>query len=207
MRALGVVVALPLMLLATRAPAAENASPHPPSAAATRALPKALSADDVAALHAGAGMGLAKPAELNRHPGPRHALDLADKLDLTPVQRREIQAIYDRMHTQAVALGGRIVAQESALDQLFADSPTAPPARVRAVTTDIARLNGLLRFAHLEAHIATARALTRTQVETYDRLRGNAHSRAADTATSKPPPAEQPPAEKPAPHTRATHAQ
>ena len=41
---------------------------------------KALSDQEVKDLQAGAGMGMAKAAELNRYPGPMHALELADQL-------------------------------------------------------------------------------------------------------------------------------
>lgn len=177
MRATGVPLALPLLLAA--APLSSTAQPSTnanPSSSAARAL-NALSADDVAALRDGHGMGLEKPAELNRHPGPGHVLDLADKLDLTPAQRRDTQAIYDRMHTHAIALGARIVAQEHALEALFADNAPTAATRVRQVITDIARLNGMLRFVPLGAHIATARALTPAQIDAYDRLRGYVHYR------------------------------
>lgn len=183
MRATGVLLALPLLLAAappTTTPPSANPSAHEAHA------PKALSADDIAALRAGGGMGLAKPAELNRHPGPRHVLDLADKLALTPAQRRDVQAIYDHMHSQATALGARIVAQEQALDALFADNAPAPATRVRQVTTDIARLNGMLRFVHLGAHIATARVLTPAQIDAYDRLRGYTDDRSPAKPDTKP---------------------
>jgi hypothetical protein len=48
---------------------------------------KALSAEQVADLKAGRGMGLAMAAELNGYPGPAHVLELADKLDLSDQQR------------------------------------------------------------------------------------------------------------------------
>ena len=186
MRAVGVLLALPLLLAA--APSPSN-SADPSYVDDTSRPLKALSAEDIAALREGRGMGLSKPAELNRHPGPRHVLDLADKLGLTPAQRRDIQAIYDHMHTRAVALGERIVAQEYALEKLFAHTP-APAARVRQVTPDIARLNGMLRFVHLDAHIATARALTPAQIDAYDRLRGYARDRPRGKSAPTPPPAE-----------------
>ena len=198
MRATGVLLALPLLLAAAPPSSTTPPSTNPPAVEAR--APKALSADDIAALRAGGGMGLAKPAELNRHPGPRHVLDLADKLDLTPAQRRDTQAIYDRMHTQAVALGERIVAQEQALEALFADNAPAPSARVRQVTTDIARLNGMLRFVHLGAHIATARVLTPAQIDAYDRLRGYTHDRPRVKPDAEPN-------AKPAPaHNHGSHA-
>ena len=58
---------------------------------------KALSDDDIAALRAGEGMGMAKAAELNGYPGPVHVLALAAQLGLTEDQRHGVQAIFDRM--------------------------------------------------------------------------------------------------------------
>ena len=193
MRASGALLALSVLaaLPAAGVPAS-NSVPTPPTASPytadkTRTL-KALSPEDIAALREGRGMGLSKPAELNRHPGPRHALDFAAELNLTPAQQREIQAIFDRMHTQAVALGERIVAQEQALEKLFIHTP-APALAVRQVTTDIGRLNGMLRFVHLQAHIDTTKVLTPAQIESYDRLRGYANSRRRAEPDAQPTPA------------------
>ena len=40
---------------------------------------KALSAEQIADLRAGRGMGFALPAELNGYPGPLHVIELADQ--------------------------------------------------------------------------------------------------------------------------------
>jgi len=81
---------------------------------------KALSDEDIAALRKGEGMGMAKAAELNGYPGPVHVLALAGQLGLTKAQRRDVQAIFDRISAAAKPLGGELIAQEQALDQLFA---------------------------------------------------------------------------------------
>jgi len=47
---------------------------------------KALPEGDIAALQNGDGMGMAKAAELNGYPGPRHVLALAAELHLTEAQ-------------------------------------------------------------------------------------------------------------------------
>jgi hypothetical protein len=49
---------------------------------------KALSQQDIDDYLNGRGMGYAKAAELNHYPGPRHVLDLAHTLALTPEQTR-----------------------------------------------------------------------------------------------------------------------
>ena len=59
-------------------------APSPYAGEQTREI-KALSGSDIANLRNGRGMGLARPAELNRYPGPRHVLDTAE-LALTPAQ-------------------------------------------------------------------------------------------------------------------------
>ena len=66
---------------------------------------KALSDEDLAALRKGEGIGLAKAAELNGYPGPARVLQLAGEIGLTDAQRREVQAIFDRMSAAAKPLG------------------------------------------------------------------------------------------------------
>jgi hypothetical protein len=51
----------------------------------TRSI-KALSPEDIDELRKGAGMGLAKAAELNGYPGPLHVLALTTELRLTPTR-------------------------------------------------------------------------------------------------------------------------
>jgi Spy/CpxP family protein refolding chaperone len=134
---------------------------------------RALSADELKAYREGTGMGLAKPAELNHYPGPRHVLDLSGELGLTDPQRAEMKVIFDRMHTAAVALGEQIVAKEKALDQAFA-SGLIDEEKLRDLTAQIASLQAGLRATHLKAHLETKRVLTAQQVALYDSLRGYA---------------------------------
>lgn len=53
---------------------------------------KSLSEAEVQNYLNGRGMGLAKPAELNRYPGPMHVLELAEKLQLSALQKRDTDA-------------------------------------------------------------------------------------------------------------------
>src|SRR5437016_7821449 len=96
-------------------------TPSPYAGQQARSI-KALSAEDIAGLLKGEGMGLAKAAELNGYPGPAHVLALAKQLKLGEAQRRQIQAIFDRMHADAVALGADIVERERTLDRQFAEA-------------------------------------------------------------------------------------
>jgi hypothetical protein len=136
----------------------------------TRAI-KALSDDEIAALRKGEGMGMAKAAELNGYPGPAHVLQLTAQLGLTDVQRRDVQAIFNRMSAAAKPLGDQIIAQEQVLDQLFAKGEITPD-RLAAATAAIAELQGRLRAVHLSAHLETRALLNPDQIARYEQLRG-----------------------------------
>ncbi len=122
-------------------------------------------------LLAGAGMGMARPAELNRYPGPKHVLELAAELELSDDQKTAVEAIRAAMLERARALGKEIVDRERHLDRRFAHRHI-DEAALRDATAEIARLYGELRFAHLRAHLETRAVLTEAQIELYDRLRG-----------------------------------
>ena len=122
-------------------------------------------------LLAGAGMGFARLAELNRYPGPKHVLELAVELELSATQRSRVEAIRLAMLDEARRLGEEIVARERHLDMRFANRHI-DDAKLRAATAEIAKLYGELRFAHLRAHLETRTLLTAAQIEGYDRLRG-----------------------------------
>jgi hypothetical protein len=130
-----------------------------------------LSRQELDGLLQGAGMGYARPAELNQYPGPKHVLELAQELELSDMQASEIEAIRVEMLQKAKHLGGQIVEKERHLDRRFAHRHI-DEATLRDLTAEIARLYGELRFAHLQAHLETREVLSGLQVETYDRLRG-----------------------------------
>jgi Spy/CpxP family protein refolding chaperone len=134
---------------------------------------KALSADELKAYREGTGMGLAKPAELNHYPGPRHVLDLGSDLNLTASQTAGLKAIFDRMHEEAVTLGKKIIDKEKALDREFA-SGAIDDRKLRTLIAQIAGLQADLRTTHLKAHLETRKILTQLQVARYDELRGYA---------------------------------
>ena len=159
-------LALAISLIALPALAADM----PYAGQQARAI-KSLSDDDIAALRAGEGMGMAKAAELNGYPGPVHVLALAAPLGLTEAQRRDVQAVFDRMSAAAKPLGGELIAQEQALDQLFAKSEITPD-RLAAATAAIAELHGRLRLVHLSAHLETRALLNTDQITHYEKLRG-----------------------------------
>ena len=136
---------------------------------------KALSAEQIADLRAGRGMGLALAAELNGYPGPIHVLEHAQALALTDAQRARTQALYDAMKAEAVALGEALIAEETALDRAFASRAITPDALTQA-TAAIGLTQAALRAAHLRYHLAQVEVLTPEQVRRYAELRGYAGS-------------------------------
>jgi len=132
---------------------------------------KSLSAEEVKALSEGAGMGFAKVAELNRYPGPRHVLELADELELSSAQKEQTSQLFAMMQNDAIDLGKRLIAAEAELDQLFAAGTVDGPA-LEAQLAVIGDLQARLRFVHLEAHLRQKQILTPRQVARYVRLRG-----------------------------------
>ncbi len=163
------------------------------AAAATLALPGAaatqqqaapivasLTAADSAAYLRGEGRGMALAAELNGFPGPRHVLQVADSLALTPEQRAAIAALETRMSDEVRPLGARLAGTELALDSLFAGG-AATPAAVDRLLDRWATLSGRLRAAHLRAHIAARALLSPGQLARYRALApGAAHAHTHD---------------------------
>src|SRR5690606_24322228 len=95
------------------------ATESPYSGQQTREL-KALSQEEIQGYLSGRGMGYAKAAELNHYPGPKHVMELAGQLGLTPPQIKQTQAIFVSMQNQAAALGKQLVEKEMELDKQFA---------------------------------------------------------------------------------------
>ena len=133
-----------------------------------------LTPDEVYGLRTGEGMGLARPAELNHFPGPKHLLELGLDLELDHVQIERIEAIHKKMRTRAIAKGEEILSAERHLANIFASGqPSA--ADIERITGHLGVLRGQLQAIHLLAHIESARELTVEQIERYDRLRGYLH--------------------------------
>lgn len=133
---------------------------------------KALSPHDIAQYRAGAGMGFAKAAELNRFPGPMHVLEHAEALGLTAAQRAATKALMEEHKAQARAIGAELVESEAALDALFRGGAVDAAALATAVRR-VAAVQGEYRLSHLETHRRMRGLLTHEQVAHYDRLRGN----------------------------------
>lgn len=132
---------------------------------------KSLSEKEIEQYLSGAGMGLAKAAELNHYPGPTHVLELADTLELTKAQKSTIEKIVKEMKSTAIHFGKEIVEKEKLLNNAFASNAISIE-RLEKLTNEIGTLQGTLRFTHLQAHIATKEILSKHQVMLYDVLRG-----------------------------------
>lgn len=143
---------------------------------------KALSAEAVKQYLDGAGMGYAKPAELNHYPGPAHALELAERLGLTPEQRAATKRLMDAHRAEARAIGAKLVESERALETLFRRGEVDQAQLAEAVRR-AANLQGEYRLSHLETHRHLRAILTDAQVARYDQLRGYASGDEHEHAT------------------------
>ncbi len=132
---------------------------------------KSLSEREIRSLSAGSGMGFAKLAELNHYPGPKHVLALSDELGLSPLQIAETEALYEKMHQDAVVLGKKLMAAEASLDHNFEDE-SVNPKTLETALLEIGKIRARLRFVHLEAHLRQKQLLNAEQISKYDRVRG-----------------------------------
>jgi Spy/CpxP family protein refolding chaperone len=160
-----------VMILTALASASHAQGSQSPYAGQEKRDIKALSSGEITAYLEGQGMGLAKAAELNQYPGPRHVLDMASELQLTEKQKAETQQVFDRMHEEAARIGKLVVAKEEQLDRLFA-TRQIDSEKLQQAVSEIGRLQANLRVAHLRAHLEMKAILTQAQIEKYSELRG-----------------------------------
>lgn len=173
------VLTLTAMLITAPALAPAQSGHSPYSGQDKREI-KSLSAEEIQAYLSGDGMGLAKAAELNHYPGPKHVLDSAEALRLSKEQIARTKEIYNRMHEEAVALGEIMVVKESLLNKLFA-AQDIDQTQLESLVSDISKLQGKLRATHLSAHLQTKGLLSSEQVAKYDALRGYDSSQGHDS--------------------------
>ena len=132
---------------------------------------KALSQDRIEWLSSGKGIGNALAAELNHYPGPRHVLDMAQDLGLSDKQQDDVRTLFEKMQSDAIALGKEIIENEAKLDRAFADKKI-DQVSLEAMVGDIAALEGRLRTVHLSTHLDVQRILSPHQIALYDQMRG-----------------------------------
>jgi hypothetical protein len=154
--------------------AQDAAADHPEMDEATHATMEAamqtMSHDKIAGLLEGKGMGAAKAAEKNGYPGPKHVLELDDKLELTDAQKDEVTGIFTAAQADFRTLGKQVVEAEAAMNMAFADG-TITDADLLTFVMASAEAQGMLRARHLAAHMATRTVLTDEQVSQYVELR------------------------------------
>ncbi len=178
-----IAVAAAVFFLAQPEPIAET--PQPQTAEPSQKSPyvgeetrtiKTLSKQDTEGLLAGVGTpfgGMAKAAELNGYPGPRHVLDahLAGNLELTTQQKDQIEKLYEEMKTQAINLGKQIIDIETQLDKFFKEKTINQDLLERAVAESTDAYSKL-RVVHLSYHLKMVEILTAEQIASYNEARG-----------------------------------
>ena len=118
----------------------------------------------------GRGFGMAFAADQNGYPGPMHALELKDRLALTPEQQTRMQELMDGMFAQARPASARLLEAEARLRALFAEG-RAGEAAVRAAVVEVEQRRGEVRLVHLLTHLRTRDLLTDTQRAAYHAAR------------------------------------
>jgi len=132
---------------------------------------KTLSKNDIHDLLNGKGWGLAKAAELNGVPGPKHLLEMQGEIRLTAEQTSRIEEIYSEMKAQAIPLGNKLIEAERALNLAFANRQI-DDAGLLKLLENIASVRKQLRYVHLAAHLQTLPVLKEEQLKLYNELRG-----------------------------------
>ena len=162
---------------------AQNSSYHAHTARAASATPaatyageqsraiKALSAQEAQDWLDGKGMGLSRAAELNRHPGPMHVLELAQPLQLKPSQREATTQLLTQHKAHVRQLGAQLVEAERAMDQAFASGNLSAP-QLSAMVQRIGTVQTAIRESHLQTHLAQTALLSPSQITQYSVLRG-----------------------------------
>jgi len=132
---------------------------------------ESLSANDIKDLTLGNGMGLAKAAELNGYPGPKHVLEMQEELLLEKEQLTSIKLIFEEMKSQARSQGKIFISLEKSLNDHFSNA-TITNDTLESTLKNISEAKNNLRYIHLSAHIKTTEILSKNQIKKYNQLRG-----------------------------------
>jgi Spy/CpxP family protein refolding chaperone len=141
------------------------------TATAVNAVPLFSATERAEGLRAGLGMGLAKSADDNGYPGPRHVLDMADKLVLSAEQRSRIAVTVAKMTAEAIPAAESTLKAEAALERLFV-SKTATLQNIDEAAQLAGRRQVALQVIHLKYHLQVREILTPGQIAAYDALSG-----------------------------------
>ena len=161
---------------------AENPHLHSNYAGQENRQIKSLSESDVIQLKNGQGWGLAKAAELNGMPGPKHILEMKKEIELTEDQELKIQKLFENMNRDARELGNKFISLEKDLNDSFTSGDINENS-LKKKLKNIAVVQSELRFIHLNAHIKASKVLTHSQIVRYNQLRGYSN----DPCSSIPP--------------------
>jgi Spy/CpxP family protein refolding chaperone len=121
---------------------------------------------DSAGLRNGEGMGMAMYADMNGYPGPKHILDLKDKLGLTKDQQKKVEDAVKLVKISATTKGDEIIVAEQELFSLF-KSGKVNEKTLRLKLENIGKLRGELRYIHLQAHVRMKQILSAGQIQQY----------------------------------------
>ena len=180
-------IAIAIFLVAstgTRLQSAEQ-STISPYAAQLNSPVRGLSTQEVDDLLKGRGMGYARVGELNNYPGPRHVLDLQQKLNLSPAQVRQIEGVFQQMQANAQQLGQKIVEHEQQLSTAFA-AGEIDSTKLKLQTEELSKLYSQLRVTHLQAHLQIKPLLKPDQIAAYNKLRGYTATRGQSSPVQHP---------------------
>jgi len=177
-RATTFVAAMSLLIAAASSGIAQDVpADHPAMDEADQAMMDAamvtMSHDEIVGLLQGQGMGMAKAAEKNAFPGPKHVLELADELSLTDEQKNQVTAVFTSAQVDFRTLGKAVVETEAALNRAFMAQGVST-AQIASLTRAAAEARGQLRARHLAAHVATRPLMSDDQVQKYVELRSAA---------------------------------
>jgi len=112
---------------------------------------------------------LALVAELNHYPEPEKVLNWKKELGLTPVQLNEVKNINTEIHRKMKEMGGMIIKNEKAIDDIFR-SRKLTDGDVIFFVTRYGLYEGELRTAILLTYLKMNDILTAVQKEKYQRL-------------------------------------
>jgi len=89
-------------------------------------------------------------------------LELSDQLALVACSKERVQKLFESMKAESTPIGARLIEQESALDQQFANRSITSEG-LKEATTQIGATQAELRNAHLKYHLETAQPSRRTR--------------------------------------------
>lgn len=97
-------------------------------------------------------------------------LELANELELTEEQKMATENIFDKMKSEAVKKGEKVISIEEEFHELIISGKAAKEA-VMKMSAEIGQLRGELRAVHLTAHLRMMEIMNQEQIHRYMQLR------------------------------------